>query len=521
MNFLPSISLSMEIIFKSINSGIHAIIICLFVYNVAFSDKINDYRSGHINVDDSRETVPHLNSMLIITDDSRSNHKKTWEKIMNDRIATFPFFNDVKGTIKKEMANILSRKGWELNINSYIKRDIGSKLKKRIYAALRKKELDIIINLVIKTNQLEIRFFNQKGAKIAFYKRKRDPQISGSINNDKITKDQRDQLIRAELNDLFTEFMDRYFYKTVKLTRSNDLIGDIYLNDKFKKKWKGTTPIIVDNIPRYEDVTVHILTTDSVSNNIIIKGEIFSLKEANQKKNQKKDIGNDVPSPVFKLKGSLVKFNLFNYKKISTVSDAVNLRLYDINLFGLKNVLDQEYGTDNFLVSSKLLGSHLYSIKVNNSRRTFPRFITLIDSLEYKIKHGDIHTVGQEVNNRSKTIGRSLSTLMPGLGHIYVDRSKFQYLFLTGLYCFLIYKSVDEYNNFISLRKNYDNWQKKYNDLDNTDPTDTYSYYKSLAMDYHNSAETSRKMYYIYFSGLIITNVASTLHMELRMNWDL
>ena len=110
---------------------------------------------------------------------------------------------------------------------------------------------------------------------------------------------------------------------------------------------------------------------------------------------------------------------------------------------------------------------------------------------------------------------------MPGLGHIYVDRSKFQYLFLTGLYCFLIYKSVDEYNNFISLRKNYDIWQKKYNDLDNMDPTDTYSYYKSLAMDYHNSAETSRKMYYIYFSGLIITNVASTLHMELRMNWDL
>ena len=120
MNFLPSISLSMEIIFKSINSGIHAIIICLFVYNVAFSDKINDYRSGHINVDDSRKTVPHLNSMLIITDNSRSNHKKTWEKIMNDRIATFSFLNDVKGTIKKEMVNILSRKGWELNINSYI-----------------------------------------------------------------------------------------------------------------------------------------------------------------------------------------------------------------------------------------------------------------------------------------------------------------------------------------------------------------------------------------------------------------
>ena len=84
--------------------------------------------------------------------------------------------------------------------------------------------------------------------------------------------------------------MDRYFYKTVKLTRSNDLIGDIYLNDRFKKKWKGTTPIIVDNILRYEDVTVHILTTDSVSNNIIIKGEIFSLKEANQKKNQTKNI---------------------------------------------------------------------------------------------------------------------------------------------------------------------------------------------------------------------------------------
>ena len=79
--------------------------------------------------------------------------------------------------------------------------------------------------------------------------------------------------------------MDRYFYKTVKLTRSNDLIGDIYLNDKFKKKWKGTTPIIVDNIPRYEDVTIHILTTDSVSNNIRIKGDIFSLNKYLFKKN--------------------------------------------------------------------------------------------------------------------------------------------------------------------------------------------------------------------------------------------
>ena len=111
--------------------------------------------------------------------------------------------------------------------------------------------------------------------------------------------------------------------------------------------------------------------------------------------------------------------------------------------------------------------------------------------------------------------------MVPGLGHLYVDRSKFQNLFFTGLYCFLVYKTIHEYDNFISNRREYDYWQSEYNNLDNTDSNNIYSNYKTRAMNFYNSSLTSRKLFISYLSGAILTNVASTLHLEFKMEWDL
>ena len=144
------------------------------------------------------------------------------------------------------------------------------------------------------------------------------------------------------------------------------------------------------------------------------------------------------------------------------------------------------------------------------------------DSIEYKVgNNGQIFTINREMNQKSKAIGRSISTLVPGCGHLYVDRSKIQNLIFTGLYCFFVYKSVFEYKNFISHRKEYKYWQSQYNNLVHTDLNETYSSYKIKTMNNYDMAKTSKNLFYSYLSGAILTNLAATFHLELRMNWDL
>ena len=80
---------------------------------------------------------------------------------------------------------------------------------------------------------------------------------------------------------------------------------------------------------------------------------------------------------------------------------------------------------------------------------------------------------------------------------------------------------MDEYNNFIFHKNEYVSLQSKYNDLDYTASNSTYSDYETKAVNYYNSAQTSKNLFYSYLSGVIVTNLLSTLHLELRMNWDL
>jgi hypothetical protein len=319
--------------------------------------------------------------------------------------------------------------------------------------------------------------------------------------------------------------MDRYFYKTIILLKPDQVYGNIFINDKIhNQKWEGEKQVIINNIPRYENITISIISEDSISNNIQIKGDTFKLNGSNEKRDQNNKMYQSTPSqpPRFKAKGSLIKFNLSNFNKIPVISNNVNIIIFNFrSRTTLKYSLNKNYTTNELIVPSKNIGSYFYTIKVDERMKTFPRFINLIDSVEYKIKFGDIETVNQEVNNKSKTFGRSLSTILPGMGHVYVDKPKLKYLFIASLYCYIVYKSVDEYNNFISNRDEYSYWQNEYNNLDDSEPGEKYLEYETMARSYYNKSKKSRENYYKYISGLVLANIGSNIHLELRMNWDL
>ena len=83
---------------------------------------------------------------------------------------------------------------------------------------------------------MEIKLLNRKGDQIGIYKK--------SLTN-RLTLEH----IKGEVTDIFNEFMDRYFFQTIKVPRSNNLVGEIYINDKLQqKKWEGSIPVELNNI---------------------------------------------------------------------------------------------------------------------------------------------------------------------------------------------------------------------------------------------------------------------------------
>ena len=496
--------------------GSPVVILSMLVCSIALSGDVSEYESNYFNVDDQNKIVTQLNSIVVITDVSKSIYKEYIELELSRLFFNLHFIKDVKEDVVTSMEKTVSKSQIENFINSYISDQLGDKNKRKVYSSL--KAVDLIINLILKDNQMEIRLLNSRGERIAHYKQKfkKDENNTKKISIEKLD---------TKVIDLFNEFMDRYFYKTIILLKPDQVYGNIFINDKIhNQKWEGEKQVIINNIPRYENITISIISEDSISNNIQIKGDTFKLNGSNEKRDQNNKMYQSTPSqpPRFKAKGSLIKFNLSNFNKIPVISNNVNIIIFNFrSRTTFKYSLNKNYTTNELIVPSKNIGSYFYTIKVDERMKTFPRFINLIDSVEYKIKFGDIETVNQEVNNKSKTFGRSLSTILPGMGHVYVDKPKLKYLFIASLYCYIVYKSVDEYNNFISNRDEYSYWQNEYNNLDDSEPGEKYLEYETMARSYYNKSKKSRENYYKYISGLVLANIGSNIHLELRMNWDL
>ena len=245
------------------------LLIILFQINaIYFANTYDKYNSEYIYIEDnnySKKSVSHLNVMIIVTNKSGIEIKKETddpENILSELVFRKKYFINFKENINIEMEKIYPKEKIKNYIVKYINGEIHNKNNRIIRNVL--SDLDIIFYLTIRQTQLEIQLINIVGEKIGFYKETMKNRM----------------LLEKNIENVFMGLMDKYFFRSIIVPKTNNLIGEIYINNRLRfKKWEGLEPIELKNIFRYNDFTVHIVTNDSVSNNIAYKGEIFSLNK--------------------------------------------------------------------------------------------------------------------------------------------------------------------------------------------------------------------------------------------------
>ena len=204
---------------------IDVVILSMLVCSIALSGDVSEYESNYFNVDDQNKIVTQLNSIVVITDVSKSIYKEYIELELSRLFFNLHFIKDVKEDVVTSMEKTVSKSQIENFINSYISDQLGDKNKRKVYSSL--KAVDLIINLILKDNQMEIRLLNSRGERIAHYKQKfkKDENNTKKISIEKLD---------TKVIDLFNEFMDRYFYKTIILLKPDQVYGNIFINDKMR-----------------------------------------------------------------------------------------------------------------------------------------------------------------------------------------------------------------------------------------------------------------------------------------------
>ena len=71
---------------------VRSLALSVFVHHLVFPNIINEGSVNKLNIDDSRKIIPHLNSMIIITNTSRIGNNEDLEKNLGDLFYQSEFF---------------------------------------------------------------------------------------------------------------------------------------------------------------------------------------------------------------------------------------------------------------------------------------------------------------------------------------------------------------------------------------------------------------------------------------------
>jgi hypothetical protein len=179
--------------------NIRIFFILFYLNTLQFANSYKDSNSRKLFVDDSRKTIPYLNTMIIITNETEIGKDKEYESILNDLVFKNEIFRNFKDNVITEMKNKVPKNKVNNLIRDYIGEIISGKDRRKVYDAMNK--LDIIVNLIIEKKHLKIKLINRKGDRIGLYKKTWDETIDyiGDVNSEHIER---------EVNNIYYGFMD-------------------------------------------------------------------------------------------------------------------------------------------------------------------------------------------------------------------------------------------------------------------------------------------------------------------------
>lgn len=404
----------------------------------------------------------------------------------------------------------------EKELKKYINGNLFGKKKNKFLKKIESDSIVIIIQLIFDENYLKLEILNKSKNLLA---------TTVKNMNDKI-KNIDSKVIQEYLKILFSELLNKYFYRTVQINNIDSLEEfEVFINgQKHTQNVEGNKIL---NIPRYDKVHIHFTTLDSISNPILLNKNIFNIHDRNKIATQqrKSNIINKL-LPNFKRKGASVRIKLNDVNNIQIMDKQTNIGIFKRDKIFIKKYFGEKYLSDEINFNLNEVGNYLFILNTKGYSRNF-RYINLVDSIQYgfnfkpPIFDGSIKSeYSFTLNRKSKPLTFLISSLLPGSGHFYQENSKI----LTGIimlsYALTVYESIVNWNHFTENRDKYYYWSDQYNLLTNgIDPGPYFLEYEENAMVYFDKAQKYKEKWQWFRGGAIAINLTTNLHLKYLHDW--
>jgi hypothetical protein len=305
------------------------------------------------------------------------------------------------------------------------------------------------------------------------------------------------------IDQIFKQFMNEYFYRTIQLNLSKGIDFNIKVNEKSVLGHRVDNQLSIRDLSRYHSYSVLLQNDLYRPVNLKIPAEEFYFASSNIPHDQ-----NSGPSFIQDLTITR-KTGTLNIKVIDGKTDLPfdNYWNTEINLwqsrylFGKKNEQTAYHSDHNFIVEN--LGMYQVSVNHDGYSPSLPHFITIYDNQEY----GLFQELQIELNEKSKLIGLGISTLAPGGGHYYFDKPILQSIVPALVYSGTVYLAVTYYQQYLQDRSEFQQHQKLYFDALSYD----VSSYHSIAADQSwEDMKSSKQKFALSLASAVVTNILTS-----------
>jgi len=300
---------------------------------------------------------------------------------------------------------------------------------------------------------------------------------------------------------LYQQFMDEYFYQTVEILTDKQLKHRYLVNGLKFESTKKQKSILITDVSRYHPVKVDIIHPDFRKEAVTLPPLEFAYTSTNKKSHQSLDIRSSEIS--LTPKAGTLRLITRDYDTGEILPQSMGYSpeskiWQNWFLFFPKNVFKSD--SNNVVYKNLPPGNYTVMASQDGYTASLPSFKTIYDDLEV---NGE-QWLTIRLSEKSLLFAVGFSTLYPGAGHYYMDKSIVQYTIPAVLYTGAILYSWNRYNSYVSSKDEFTRYQDLY--FSESAPT-LVQQYKIDAQRSYDKMDIARTQLYLGIGSAVATNV--------------
>lgn len=306
------------------------------------------------------------------------------------------------------------------------------------------------------------------------------------------------------IKDLFDQFLDEWFFRSVKFNFNQKIDYILMVNDKKSSSGKEQTSIISKGLSRYHTYNFVLETDNYRTYRTTYAPEFFSFKSTNRKLSQSENVIIEDIKLEHKYGKLKVKVTDALGKKIRQRGRIqTSIDIFQPKYIFLKTNKLSSKGKSIYEFTVTNLG--LYQVSVNHPgyAKPLPKFVNIKDSFELS----GVQIVDFKLEEKSLLKAVTFSTAFPGLGHLYMASPWWQTILPASIYSTSIIASGIFYNDYYRNRSDFITFQNKYFEANENDPNIINMYYYSKAEESRGKMNDAKKYFKYSLYSAVLSNV--------------